>query len=71
MLSGDADRDNELLLQFLYACPVGLVEFDRSGAVSMMNPHAMKHLLPLAGARDPGNLFDMLEGCAPELRKVL
>jgi diguanylate cyclase (GGDEF)-like protein len=66
----DNDPEPEQLFEFLYACPVGLVEFDASGAVVMMNPHAMKHLLPLAGARDPSNLFVMLEGCAPELRNL-
>jgi diguanylate cyclase (GGDEF)-like protein/PAS domain S-box-containing protein len=61
---------HEQLLEFLYACPIGIVEFDATGTVAMINPHAMKHLLPLAGARDPGNLFSMLEGCAPELRNL-
>lgn len=69
-MTSDIRREHEQLLKFLYACPIGLVEFDASGAVAMMNPHAMKHLLPLAGARDPGNLFAMLEGCAPELRNL-
>lgn len=66
----ELERDHEQLLEFLYACPIGLVEFDATGTISMINPHAMKHLLPLAGARDPGNLFVMLEGCAPELRNL-
>ncbi|QXQ07830.1 diguanylate cyclase [Sphingosinicellaceae bacterium] len=63
-------RDHKQLLEFLYACPIGLVEFDADGTVAMINPNAMKHLLPLAGARDPSNLFVMLEGCAPELRNL-
>ena len=66
----DLERDHEQLLEFLYACPIGLVEFDGTGAIAMINPHAMKHLLPLAGARDPGNVFAMLEGAAPELRNI-
>lgn len=70
-MAPDLARDHERMLEFLYACPVGLVEIDRTGVVAMMNPHAMKHLLPLAGSRDPGNLFMMLEGCAPELRNML
>lgn len=69
-MTDDIGREHAQLLEFMYACPVGLVEFDRSGAVSMINPHAMKHLLPLAGARDPSNLFVLLEGCAPELRNL-
>jgi diguanylate cyclase (GGDEF)-like protein/PAS domain S-box-containing protein len=58
------------LLEFLYAAPVGLVEIDASGAIGMLNPYAMKHLLPLAGMRDATNLFEMLEDCAPELRNL-
>lgn len=61
----------ERLLEFLYACPVGLIECDASGAIALMNPHAMQHLLPLAGARDPGNLFAALEQHAPELRSIV
>jgi diguanylate cyclase (GGDEF)-like protein/PAS domain S-box-containing protein len=69
-MDGDLARDHEQLLEFLYACPVGLVEFDADGAIRMINPHAMKHLLPVAGRRDPSNLFAMLDGCAPELRNL-
>lgn len=69
-MSDDLARDHAQLLEFLYACPVGLVEFDASGAIGMINPHAMKHLLPLAGPRDATNLFAMLETCAPELRNL-
>ena len=59
------------LLEFLYACPVGLLECDDAGEIGMMNPHAMQHLLPLAGARDAGNLFSALEQHAPELRSIV
>ena len=61
----------EQLLEFLYACPVGLIECDLAGEIALMNPHAMQHLLPLAGARDPGNLFAALEQHAPELRSIV
>ncbi|PTQ65449.1 PAS domain S-box-containing protein/diguanylate cyclase (GGDEF)-like protein [Sphingomonas sp. PP-CE-3G-477] len=61
----------EQLLEFLYACPVGLIECDIAGEIALMNPHAMQHLLPLAGARDPGNLFAALEQHAPELRSIV
>ncbi len=65
-----AASEEEKLLEFLYAAPVGLVEIDASGKIAMINPHAMKHLLPLAGLRDSGNLFAMLDCCAPELRNI-
>lgn len=61
------------LLEFMYACPVGLVEIDRAGAIQLMNPHAMKHLQPIAAetGRDMVNLFEALEDCAPELRNLV
>ncbi len=61
----------EQLLEFLYACPVGLLECDAAGEIGMMNPHAMQLLLPLAGPRDSGNLFSALEQHAPELRSIV
>ena len=61
----------EQLLEFLYACPVGLIACDAAGDIGMMNPHAMQHLMPLAGARDAGNLFSALEQHAPELRSIV
>ena len=61
----------EQLLEFLYACPVGLIECNAAGEIGMMNPHAMLHLLPLAGVRDSGNLFGALEKHAPELRNLV
>jgi diguanylate cyclase (GGDEF)-like protein/PAS domain S-box-containing protein len=68
---GNDTTEVENLLEFLYAVPVGLVEIDMAGEIAMINPYAMKHLLPLAGPRDAGNLFTMLESCAPELRNML
>ncbi len=65
-----AASEEEKLIEFLYAAPVGLVEINASGTISLINPHAMKHLMPLAGTRDTGNLFAMLQGCAPELRNL-
>lgn len=61
----------ERLLEFLYACPVGLIECDATGEIGMMNPHAMQHLLPLAGPRDASNLFSAFEQHAPELRSMV
>lgn len=61
----------EQLLEFLYACPVGLIECDAVGDIALMNPHAMQHLLPLAGARDASNLFAAMEQHAPELRSIV
>jgi diguanylate cyclase (GGDEF)-like protein/PAS domain S-box-containing protein len=62
--------NEEQLLEFLYACPIGLIECNAAGEIAMLNPHAMQHLLPLAGMRNSGNLFAALEKHAPELRNL-
>lgn len=61
---------DEKLLEFLYACPIGLIECDARGDISMINPHAMQHLMPIAGERDVGNLFAAFEKHAPELHNL-
>ena len=70
--SGQALRDeNAELLQFLYACPVGLVSLDADGTMSMMNPLAMQLVLPLVRNHEVTNLFKILGPFAPELRNML
>ena len=59
------------LLQFLYACPIGLIEFDAAGDIGIMNPFAMQHLLQLAGERDSTNLFSALEDHAPDIAGMI
>jgi diguanylate cyclase (GGDEF)-like protein len=67
----DLEAENAALLQFLYACPAGLVEFSAAGAIGMVNPAAMGLLMPLAGRPFVINLFDVMDGCAPELRNMI
>jgi diguanylate cyclase (GGDEF)-like protein/PAS domain S-box-containing protein len=64
------EAEYEALLQFLYLAPVGLVQMDSDGSVTMMNPLAAQLLMPLS--RDGGleNLFQVLEPVAPELRNL-
>ena len=62
--------DEEGLLEFLYACPVGLIDCDVGGEIRLINPNAMQHMLPLAGARGASNLFVALDQHAPELRDM-
>ncbi len=64
------DAENVGLLKFLYACPVGLLEMQSDGQISMMNPHAMQLLLPLAPAQAVQNFFSIMENWAPELRNI-
>lgn len=68
MTDGGEEQD---LLSFFYACPIGLVEIDATGSICLINPHAMKHMLPLARGGSMTNLFDAFEGTAPDLRTLL
>ena len=70
-MSADLEKEHQELLQFLYSCPVGLFEVAIDGVIGMMNPFAMKLLLPLAGARMPANFFEIMEPFAPELRNMV
>ena len=63
--------DDGELIQFLYACPIGILECDVSGDIGLINPFAMQHLLALAGDHDTSNLFDALAECAPELKAIV
>ena len=63
--------ENAELLQFLYACPIGLVSLYADGTMSMLNPLAMQLVLPLARNHEVSNLFKILEPYAPELHNML
>lgn len=67
---GELELENERLLQFLYACPVGLIELSADGTIGMVNPFAMQLLLPLAGTSFMENFFDVMNTYAPELRNL-
>lgn len=70
-MTSELEAENAALLQFLYACPAGLIEFSASGGIGMVNPAAMNLLLPIAGRPFVTNLFEVMEGCAPELRNMI
>ncbi|UDL93672.1 sensor domain-containing diguanylate cyclase [Lichenihabitans sp. PAMC28606] len=70
-MDDDLERDRTELLQFLYACPVGLIRADATGAITMLNPVAMQLLLGLGSVAQSMNLFAAIEGYAPELRHVV
>lgn len=65
------DGDYTEILQFLYACPVGLLEIAPEGEIIMINPVAMKVLLPIARKPIVVNFFDIIEAYAPELRNLV
>jgi len=64
--------EHEALLQFLYLCPHGMAQFDRTGTILMLNPAFACLTMPLVG---PGgsllNLIELLEPWLPELRSLL
>ena len=62
--------EHEALLQFLYLAPVGLVSTTLDGSVTMLNPLSAQLLMPVAPHGELSNLFDALEGVAPELRSL-
>ena len=67
------ERDDELshLMQFLYMCPVGLVDLEADGTVGLLNPVAMQMLQQVTGTPFLTNFFTALEGCSPELRNMV
>ena len=58
----------EALMQFLYQAPIGLVRTTLDGTITMINPMSAQLLMPLARNGDLSNLFDVLQGVAPQLR---
>ena len=68
----DLAAEHASLLQFLYMCPHGLAQFDRSGAISMLNPAFACLAMPLLQAGETfDNLIDLLTPCLPELPNLL
>ena len=70
-MTSDLERENNELLQFLYACPVGLIQTSLNGTMTMLNPVAMQLLHRLGNAMASTNLFAALEAYAPELRRMV
>ena len=66
--NGDA---YEVLMQFLYRAPIGLVQIDMDGVVEILNPMSAQLLMPLAANGDLDNLFTVLDVVAPGVRALL
>lgn len=62
--------EHEALIQFLYLAPVGLVQADAGGNISLMNPLSVQLLMPVAQGGCVANLFDAFDAIAPELRAL-
>ncbi len=56
------------LLELLYAVPVGLLQFDEDGHISLVNAMAAQLLLPLSGGERLDNFYTLLDGLLPSLR---
>jgi diguanylate cyclase (GGDEF)-like protein/PAS domain S-box-containing protein len=61
----------EELLQFLYLSPVGVVKFQASGAVDLMNPVATALLLSMSPTDTLANIYAALAPMVPELRELV
>ncbi len=70
-MNSQLEGEHTQLLQFLYACPVGLLEITPEGEIVMINPIAIRLLLPIARKPMIVNFFDIIEAYAPELRNLL
>ena len=70
MIAECVDEEVELL-EFLYACPVGLVELSADGTIKLINPHAMQLLSPLVPRGTVDNLYAVLCDYLPELRHIV
>lgn len=67
--SSEFSAEHEALMQFLYQVPVGLVQTNTLGDVTLMNAAAAQILMPLSHDGGLDNLFTALERVAPELRE--
>ena len=65
--TAQAHDAHEALMQFLYRAPIGLAQTTLAGEIEMINPMSARLLMPLS--RDGGldNLFEVLDGFAPQL----
>jgi diguanylate cyclase (GGDEF)-like protein len=63
--------ENEILMQFLYRAPIGLVQTSISGEIEMLNPMSSRLLMPLAPGGNLDNLFTVIEPLLPRLRRTV
>jgi len=69
--SASLAAERERLLRFLYLCPVGIIEVDRTGRVKLINALASQLLMPFAPGGELENLIVVLEAHAPALREAI
>ncbi|MGF1454157.1 MAG: diguanylate cyclase [Alphaproteobacteria bacterium] len=69
-MTTDLEAEHEALLQFLYLCPVGIVQIDLHGVIELANPAATRLLMPITPNGQLVNLFDVLSNVMPEIRSL-
>jgi diguanylate cyclase (GGDEF)-like protein/PAS domain S-box-containing protein len=69
-VNADPTRNSlEVLTQFLYIAPVGLLQFRLDGPVELVNPLAAQLLMPLNPAGDLSDAYAALAPLAPDLAR--
>ena len=69
-MTTDTGGAYDALIQFLYQAPIGLVQANLDGEITMINPMSAQLLMPLVPDGNLLNLFDALESVAPQLRHL-
>jgi diguanylate cyclase (GGDEF)-like protein/PAS domain S-box-containing protein len=64
------EREHEALLDFIYLCPLGILQLDAAGTVEIANPVASQLLLQIAPGADFSNFFAVMDAVDPELRQL-
>ena len=64
-------EEYEDLLDFLYLLPLGVVQFDQNGAVTMANPMAVQTLMPVVGAMGLSNMHTVLDKICPKANQLI
>ncbi len=70
-MGDDFSGEHEALLQFLYMAPIGSVQTDIDGTITLINPKSAQLLMPLQKAAGLENLFNALDLVAPQLRNLV
>jgi hypothetical protein len=65
-MSDDIEAELSKLLEFLYVAPVGLINFDITGAIKMANPKITQIFNPFCPMGQVSNIFDILNEQAPD-----
>ncbi|WP_439532140.1 diguanylate cyclase [Polymorphobacter sp.] len=64
-------EQNEELLEFLYAAPIGLAQTSADGSIQIINPLAMQMLMSITSRGAADNLFKTLWRLSPDLRNII